>query len=398
MNLPEKIAALIFKEFSEPLSAEENSALADWLDVSASHRFFYDQLQDEQQLRDYFLRFQNKERERSEDRVLLRLESLLFEQETAVVKGNFLRKWWLAASVILVLGIAGYLWNQSGKIPDKELVAEPEKNDTILPGSQGAVLTLSDGKQVVLDSLGNGIVAEQKGARAVLNNGQLSYDIDKGVSDKVAYNTMSTPKGRQFQVKLPDGTQVWLNAASSIRYPTRFSGSERCVQVTGEVYFEVAADSRKPFFVRINGTETIEVLGTNFNVNAYNDETAVRVTLLQGVVRVRNEIGTAMLEPGKQAVIAHDVRKIKVSSGINIVAVMAWKNAVFAFSGNSVGELMRQIARWYDVEIVYRSGVPPARTLGGEIGRNLGLLQVIEGLQEMGLECKLEGRKLIVGP
>ena len=210
----------------------------------------------------------------------------------------FRRRWWAAASIILVLGIGAYLWSARKKNAAPAVVAADTRVNTpdIPPGKDGAILTLADGSQVVLDSLGSGVIALQNGARAVIKNGELVYDLTRAGTGGVAYNTMTTPKGRQFILLLPDGTKVWLNAASSIRYPTVFSGRERKVELTGEAYFEVAKNVRLPFLVNVNDKATVEVLGTNFNVNAYEDEASINTTLLEGSVKVNGTV----IKPGQQ--------------------------------------------------------------------------------------------------
>ncbi|MES1249636.1 MAG: FecR domain-containing protein, partial [Chitinophaga rupis] len=220
------------------------------------------------------------------------------------------RRWWAAASVILLLAAGVYFLTRNK--PQVQPVASHQQID-IGPGRQGAILTLADGTPLVLDSLGNGVVATQNGTRVVLKNGQLAYDATGktpgSTSGEITYNTMTTPKGRQFQLTLPDGTKVWLNAASSIHFPTMFAGYQRQVQVTGEAYFEVAGDAKRPFRVSVGKGAEIEVLGTNFNINAYDNEPDIKTTLLEGKVKVVNSNSHhpgAILTPGQQAVIRSD--------------------------------------------------------------------------------------------
>jgi transmembrane sensor len=199
---------------------------------------------------------------------------------------SFLRRYWVAASVLLLLGLGAYLWYQDNSQPQSLTSDNKNLPKNILPGRDGAILTLADGRQVVLDSLGNGVIAMQSGTEVVLQDGQLAYDPTESTSGEVAYNTMSTPKGRQFSLRLPDGTRVWLNAASSIRYPTTFVGTERKVELLGEAYFEVTKNINMPFRVNVNNRAQVEVLGTSFNVNAYEDEANISATLLEGSVKV----------------------------------------------------------------------------------------------------------------
>jgi transmembrane sensor len=253
-----------------------------------------------------------------------------------------------------------------------------------------------------------------------LKNGQLEYkpltiDDSRLTNDhSSSFNTISTPRGRQFQLVLPDGSKVWLNAASSLRYPTVFAGNERRVEVTGEAYFEIEKNPNKPFRVTIlpssggagGGRKAeVEVLGTHFNINAYDDEDVIRTTLLEGKVRVVNRqsaIGSQQsvtLKPGAQARIAisaqsHQSSPILVQT-VDTEQVMAWKNGFFQFNRTPLSEVLKQLARWYDVEIVYEQGVPDIR-LGGEMKRDLTLAQVLKGLGKIGVNFRIEGKTLVV--
>lgn len=326
---------------------------------------------------------------------------------------HFLRKWgWAAASAIILLGIGAYLWTANKKNNGPAVVVG--NSSEIQPGKEGAILTLANGKQVVLDSLGNGVIASQNGAQAVLKNGALTYDPVGSASGELAYNTMTTPKGRQFLVTLPDGTKVWLNAASSIHYPTVFSGSERKVTVTGEAYFEVAKNARMPFRVNVNGKAEVEVLGTHFNVNAYEDESTINTTLLVGSVRVASPAGQksqpgidgdrpVTLRPGQQAQIANARVGQKAQPGIKVISntdidkVMAWKNGLFYFEGATLAEIMRQVERWYDIEVVYEKEIPNIE-FEGKMTKGVSLSGLLMALESSDVHFRIEGRKLIVLP
>lgn len=301
-----------------------------------------------------------------------------------------MRRWWAAAAVLLLLGTGFYFLTRS-----RPPVAVAQRPDHLIqPGREGAVLTLADGSQVVLDSLKNGVITQQGNTDVNLRNGQLLYNSNGASSPSLAYNTVATPRGRQFRVTLPDGTAVWLNAASSLRYPVAFPEGERTVTVTGEAYFEVAADARKPFTVKTGNDIAIRVLGTSFNVNAYTDESALRATLLQGKILVKTTTANQVLLPGEQAVVG---QAITVDAHANTGQAIAWKNGIFNFHQAPLEVVMRQIARWYDVEVVYEKNIP-AITFGGEMGRDLELKDVLEFLQESGVHFKLSGRKLTVMP
>lgn len=298
-------------------------------------------------------------------------------------------RWWAAAVVLLLAGSA--LWFSDLRKPQP--LAEAEKMD-ILPGREGAILTLADGSTVVLDDKGDGVVASQQGTKVVLNNGQLAYE-KEGETAAIAYNILTTPKGRLFNIVLPDGSRVWLNAASSLRYPTVFSGRERRVEVTGEAYFEVAHDKRMPFRVAINNGPEVEVLGTHFNINSYTDESDVNITLLEGAVRCTNGNEKAVLKPGQQARIAE---RMNVLNNANVEKVMAWKNGIFNFNDASLEEVMRQLERWYDIEVIYEKGIPKLEFIG-KMGRDLTLAEVLAGLEMSKVHFRIEqGRRLVILP
>lgn len=321
--------------------------------------------------------------------------------QTPVHRIHFLRKWGWAAAVLVLLSVgAVYFWRSAGSGTDQNSGLAQTKTD-IAPGRDGAVLTLADGRKIVLDSLGNGTIANQNGTEVVLNNGQLMYaDNLAGNNGQQQWNTMQTPKGRQFNVTLPDGTRVWLNAASSITFPTAFDTHERRVQVTGEAYFEVAKNKTKPFFVKIKDRAEVQVLGTSFNVNGYDDEPQISTTLLEGSVSVHSseqEKGV-MLKPGQQAQLANNGSKALSVKQADIDKVMAWKYGAFNFEGASLQEVMRQLTRWYDIEVVYETGIPDIHFVG-EMSRDISLAGVLKALEATNVHFRLENnRRLIVQP
>ncbi|QEC45079.1 FecR family protein [Pseudobacter ginsenosidimutans] len=300
-----------------------------------------------------------------------------------------------AAAVVLLLAGAGMfvLFLDNGKKhtdPMKPVIAE---SLDMLPGSNGAVLTLANGKMVVLDNMQNGVISLESNGKAVLENGALKYEADGSTAGEIQFNTVTTAKGRQFQVRLPDGSRAWLNAASSLTYPTRFAGEERNVKVTGEVYFEVSRQKNMPFKVVTPDQSFIEVTGTSFNVNAYHDEAAVTTTLTEGAVNVHAGNRYRAIRPGQQAAVKGG--QINVIDGADTSQVLAWKNGVFDLNNAELPTVMRQLARWYDVNIEYEKQ-PPVR-FGGKMQRNLKLSQVLNGLSGMGVQFRIEeGRKLVV--
>jgi len=292
---------------------------------------------------------------------------------------------WVAASLLLVAVATMYLWkmNDPKVHPVDTIVAVKED---LPPGGEGAILTLSDGRHVVLDSLGNGLVAHQNGSDVVLENGKLLYDPKGKAKNSIVYNTMSTPRGRQFQMTLPDGSKVWLNAASSIRFPVAFTGPERKVEVTGEVYIEVKKNAANPFTVHGNDF-VLQVLGTGFNINSYADNGMVKATLVEGSVRLSRATDSTgvLLKPGEQWVYGGKGEKPIVTKSADLGHVLAWKNKRFSFNGN-IRSIMNEVARWYDVELKYEGEIPEKELEGGftrekELQKVLQILEVVGGVK-----------------
>lgn len=316
-------------------------------------------------------------------------DSIVIRPSRSIV---FLRRWWAAASIMLMAGIGAYWFMNEKNTPAQGDVEQPVA--IVSPGKEGAILTLADGKQVLLDTVQNGVVALQGGATARVVNGGLVYE---GRGNEVFYNITSTPKGRQYNLTLPDGSKVWLNAASSIKYPTAFAEKERRVEVTGEAYFEVAKNTKQPFKVNISGKAEVEVLGTHFNINAYDNEKRIETTLLEGVVWVSGGGSDgAILAPGQQAQVS-DIGKVRVVKDINLEQVIAWKSGVFNLNGLSLEEVMRQVERWYDIEVVYEKGIPDIQ-FGGEMGRGVSLNDLLKFMEGSKVHFRIEGKRLIVQP
>lgn len=305
----------------------------------------------------------------------------------------------ISAAVLLLIFAAGvYLWiiqeEQDGMT--EELVI---KND-VLPGGDKAILTLSDGAEVVLDGSLTGVIASE-GEVSVKNSedGVLIYSgendpgFDEISSDKVINNTITTPQGGQYKVKLHDGTMVWLNALSSIRFPTRFSKEVREVEITGEVYFEVAHRSDQPFKV-YSGAQCVEVLGTEFNIQAYEDESSIRTTLVGGAVKVITENESVSIEPGYQVVnFQNDPLEV---NQVNAEMAVAWKNGLFQFWDSELEEVMRQLSRWYGIEVDYLT-TTEGSSFTGFVSRNVTISNVLRMIEEAGgIQFGLEDKKVFV--
>lgn len=296
----------------------------------------------------------------------------------------------VAAMIILLAGAATYLIRKSAVHHGTTI--NPVAKADVLPGSNKAILTLTDGSHIELDSAAKGTLTQQGAASVTkLNNGQLAYQISNHTGADVVYNTVTTPRGGQFQIVLPDGTRVWLNAASSLHFPTSFSGKERVVEVTGEAYFEVAGKENQPFKVVTQGME-VKVLGTHFNVNAYADETASSTVLLEGKVIVSHRGKNVLMNPGQQALVNEDIRIVPHA---DIAALMAWKEGKFSYNNMGLETIMRQIARWYDVDIIFEDKIADSYSM--EISRNVPLSKLLQFMEiSGGVHFVINGRKVIV--
>jgi len=306
------------------------------------------------------------------------------------------RSWVRYAAVLFFLAGASALF-----FLRKQPKPEPAPVAEIMPGGNKAVLTLGNGRVIPLDQAAEENIAQQGASRISKRaGGQLVYEAGgTGGDETVAYNTLATPRGGQYRLVLPDGSEAWLNALSSIKFPTTFTGKERKVSITGEVYFEITANERQPFQVAVANSNTrIDVLGTHFNISAYSDEPLIRTTLLQGKVRVSNE-GAVLLQPGQQAVLGSGAGQHPVSllKDADTEAAIAWMNGYFQFSQADIKTVMQQIARWYDVNVSYEGKIPE-RKFSGEISRASNLSEVLKGLSVSGINYRQEGRNIIIVP
>ncbi len=320
-------------------------------------------------------------------------------QQSATRRVHFLHRKFFryAAAIILTVGIAGAAYFlTTGKRSEQEVakVNQPLKIN-VPPGGNKATLTLADGSTIILDSVANGNIANQGGVQVIkLANGQITYDLSGAVTKEVMWNTVSTPRGGQYQIVLPDGSKVWLNAASSITYPTAFTAKERKIKIDGEAYFEVSKNKQKPFLVDVRGESLIQVLGTSFNINSYRDEKVIRTTLVKGSVKISKGKESVILQPGQQAVAATSNEQFKIAD-VNVDQVIAWKNGFFNLENLDTYAVMRQLERWYDIKVQYEGTIHNV-IFQGEIVRDTNLSDVIELLQGMGVKCRMEGKTLVV--
>lgn len=307
----------------------------------------------------------------------------------------------VAASILVILTIT--LVFNPAKTVNKQKVAiakvpvEPVKPDDVAPGGNKAILTLSDGSKLLLDDAGLGQIAEQAGVSiSKTEDGKLVYAASSAPLDEMAsslvYNKVETPKGGQYQIDLPDGSKVWLNAASSLKFPAVFKGNERLVELTGEAYFEVSPNELMPFRIHTQ-TQTVEVIGTRFNINSYSNELDIKTTLVEGSVKISSTSTsqTKYLKPGEQAINSKKgpIRLID----INTDQATSWKSQRFVFNDMELESIMRQLERWYDVEVDY-SKMPRTR-YNAHISMGLKLSKVLETLEVTGdIKFKIDGRKI----
>jgi transmembrane sensor len=318
----------------------------------------------------------------------------LQEQEPVVKRARLWPKLAAAAAVTLVAGIGVFFYLQKIKAEKEQI----RLASGLLPGKDDAVLTLSNGQKIILNEASNGQVAQQSGITITkAADGTIIYNSNvatgKSQGGKMEYNTIATPRGGKYQLNLPDGTKVWLNAASSLKFPVNFAANERRVELNGEAYFEVSKNRQRPFHVKTTGQD-LEVLGTHFNINSFKDEVETRTTLLEGAVKIlpynyhsnlANPV-EAILKPGQQAVLG--------SQGLNIVKadvgeVMSWKNGMFQFNDTELSSIMRQASRWYDVDVVYEGKIPAIR-FSGEVSRRVNAAAFLDMLKYLDVKFSIE--------
>ena len=339
-------------------------------------------------------------------------QSISLEEEAPV--RSFARRFrWLAAACLIgiIAGAGGYLYYINHRPAELPLATAPVTerfHNDVAPGGDKAILKLDDGSTIVLDSAANGVLAQQGSTKITkTDDGRLTYSIhaSHATPEAVTYNTISTPRGGQYQIKLPDGSIATLNAASSLRFPTAFAGAERRIEITGQAYFEVAKDAAHPFKVAImpadagshGPAQEIEVLGTEFDVMAYSDEAAQKTTLISGAVKVISGTQEKNLKPGQQARLSNKTGSpsLSVVTDPNIEEETAWKNGLFQFDDASIQSIMRQAARWYDVDVVYADNVD--KTFVGKIPRRVSISTLLKILESTGwVHFVVDGKKITV--
>jgi transmembrane sensor len=386
----------------ESLSPEQSAELNSWLDSFPEAKEWLKNAKDKESLFDELKAFKNPEFKEANWRLLeMQLRSL--QKPPARISS-----WYYIAAACLVLFLCSgllikYYLDRSGT---KETTVEAHVAIVIKPASPRATLILDNGQELVLDNAANGTLSIQGAAKVEKQNGELKYKLQENTATNlVAYNTVKTPRAGIYNITLADGTRVWLNNASQIHFPAAFAGGKREVDIEGQVYFEVAKDKARPFVVRTKNIQ-VEVLGTRFDIMAYPEEGAELATLLEGSVRVsKNEMeknDSKILTRGLQAQLqlaseGEKGKEIKILSGVDVDQVVAWKNGYFVFSHTGLRSVLRQLARWYDVDIAFNGNVGE-QPISGKIERTLPLSEILKGLETENVHFKIENRKIIVNP
>ncbi len=332
------------------------------------------------------------------NRIYEAVESRLSSPSVSSSRQRTLRLWWpvsIAATILIVMSAGYLLFNR--KDSTQSLAVKPA---VVHPGGNKAFLTLSNGKKISLTDAANGSIAAQAGIKIIKTaDGQIIYTSENSSagSGSSQYNTIETPRGGQYQVRLPDGTSVWLNAASKLVYPVNFHGSkERRIQLDGEAYFEVAKDKARPFIVK-TGKQEVTVLGTHFNINGYKDEPIISTTLMEGSIKTSNTLSgnSRILLPGQQSTVFSGDGAIDVRN-VNTENIISWKNGYFIFDNQDITSIMKVIGRWYDVNIDYQS-INKEEKFGGTFSRSSDLDDILKVLKILGnVDFKVEGRTIVV--
>lgn len=368
-----QIAQLIYRQRSGELSETEQETLSAWLAASEQNRRLFAELSSGQLEAITRSEADQEKLQASIERVYL---------ATGIKPGPaniYMSKWrtWRWAAAVLVLALAG-AWAlrlvQANKQPPLMAV-----HTDVAPGSRKATLQLGNGSTIVLDDVQNGVIASQ--GKTVIKksaNGQLVYDASAAVATEITYNTIATPNGGEYEVILPDGSHVWLNAASSIRFPAAFTGNTRQVEINGEAYLEVVKNAKAPFTV-VSGKHSVEVLGTAFNIHSYPKDENIATTLIKGSIRIVAGKNTKVLQPGQQSLVSRNAGDIRLAPEVNMEEVLAWRNGKFIFDDTNMKTVVSQLERWYDVSINY-TGMEDYR-FNGEISRNVSLSKVLKMME-----------------
>lgn len=366
----------------ESLTPDEQVDINRWLAAREGNRELFARISNENQLALDLLELQDADTERELVKIDRKLRHIPVKQKWKWV-------WYGAAALVIILSIGLSLyWYQADNQEAADFTQHKHIRDDVPPGGNRATLILADGRSIDLSESQSGIVLGQE-----LTYEDGSLVLDDGAISGGEQLIMKIPKGGTYRITLPDGTKVWLNAESVLQYPSQFKGRERLVNLSGEAYFDVAKDKKRPFRVG-TAEQVLEVLGTQFNITAYDNELATKTTLVEGNVKVTNlKVGADnMLKPGQQSIVIGGDTKIKE---VSTEQFSAWKDGFFSFDSTPFPEVLEQLARWYDIEIEYRK--KPSKTFSGKMKRSAQLASVLDFFEGSGITFHLEGRRLIIG-
>jgi transmembrane sensor len=390
MKYPLEVADLIVKFLNDKLDSEEKDKLEVWVSESEKNRLLFERMKNHGYLKEQLSGYYHIDQDTIWNKIIKRIPGKKVRR--LMLPRSY---WYAAAAIIILFGAGAFYLFKNNNIKETPIRAQNIKND-LPPGGNKATLTLANGSTIILDNAKNGILAQQSGTQVLkTGTGQLAYSASGDKTVEMLYNRVSTPRGGQYQLTLPDGSKVWLNAASSIRFPVAFAGRERKVEISGEAYFEVSKDKSRPFKVSILPSFTeVEVLGTEFNINAYTDEATLNATLIEGSVRITRQGTVKMLTPGQQAQVSGN-GQIVLNENVNLETVVAWKNGWFNFKRTDLRSIMMQISRWYDVEVIF-TGDTRDEHFSGIVSRDKKVSEVLKIMEQAGIKFSIEGKKITV--
>jgi transmembrane sensor len=405
-NEPHEIAELIALSLQAPLDEEQQRRLDAWRLANEENEQLFEKFKDGQWVSAQLAVMYESDKEAKQKKLA---HSIVPRSIMIKVKNWY---YYAAAACVLILLSIGYLWMNKEKPMPVVQQEERFKND-VPPGSdQRAMLVLADGRTIYLEQAKDGSLVQQGSVNVVKRGGELKYESGSGSNKPAAitYNTLRTPRGGQYQLVLPDGSKVWLNAATVLRFPVAFTGKERRVELSGEAYFEITKDATKPFKVVVNpGSKTlqeIEVLGTHFNVSAYDEEPSANTTLLEGSIRItsgaksENTFSRRLL-PGQRVIVSRSTHDFTVTTPEDPASAIAWVNGKFSFEKSDLASIMRELGRWYDIQVTYEgtSQTKKLNTGSGEIDRMIPLSELLSTLEQMSTtRFKIVGRTVKVTP
>jgi ferric-dicitrate binding protein FerR (iron transport regulator) len=387
-----RVAYLIAGYIRGTLSTTEHNELDEWVAANDENMQLFERLTDEKNIEEAAKWIEGR---KTNEALQGAKKKISFSKPGARVIWLRFLPYAVAASLIIV---AALIFLKPFKGNNRDEIVSVSTNQDIAPGGNKAILVLANGNKVILDSAINGVLAKEGNTNITSDEGQVQYERKNAGTDQTLYNTITTPRGGQYSVTLSDGSKVWLNAGSSIYFPVVFGDKERTVTITGEAYFEIAplynkASQKIPFKVDIAGRGIVEVLGTHFNINAYNDEPVIRVTLAEGSVKVIKENTSVIIKPGQEAQINEqgDIKTLAV----NLEESLAWKEGKFLFNDAPIENIMRQVVRWYDAEIVYENR--SSDHFNADVSRDVPVSKLLHILELTNrVHFKIENKKIVV--